>query len=197
MVPDFNKCKDFIQETVSLLTGSKKRMALAKLSKQLGKGGQVIVARTLKVSRNTIRKGVQELESGVAIGDKFHERGRFLAEEKLPDLLVDIKAIVDAQSQTDPSFKTEMLYTRLTVKEIRKQLIPEKGYTSEELPTHQTINSKVNQLGYTLRKVKKAKPFKKIEQTDAIFEQLKKTHEEAKDQSNVVRISIDTSYFSP
>lgn len=193
MVPQwFNKCKDFVKETVSLLTGSKKRVALAKLSKQLGRGGPTLVARTCQVSRNTIRKGMQEVESGIAIADKFHERGRLLAEKKRPDLLVDIQAIVDAQSQTDPSFKTEKLYTRLTVKEIRNQLIREKGYTAEELPTLQTINTKVNQLGYTLKKVKKVKPFKKIMQTDAIFEKLKETHEETKEQSNVVRISIDT-----
>ena len=193
MVPQwFHKCKDFIKETVSLLRGSQKRVALGRLSRDLGRGGQVLVARTFKVSRNTIRKGVREWESGVAIVDKFHERGRLLAEEKLPDLLVDIQSIIDGQSQTDPSFKTEKLYTRLTVKEIRKQLIREKGYTAEELPTHQTINSKVNQLGYTLKKVKKAKPFKKIAQTDAIFDKLKETHEEANTQSNVVRLSIDT-----
>jgi transposase/IS1 family transposase len=193
MVPHwFTKCKDFFEETVSLIRGSQKRVTLAKLSKQLGKGGQVLVARTFKVSRNTIRKGVREWETGVAIADQFHERGRLRAEEKLPDLLADIQSIIDGQSQTDPSFKTEKLYTRLTVKEIRKQLIREKRYTAEELPTHQTINTKVNQLGYTLKKVKKAKPFKKIEQTDAIFNKLKETHEEAKEQSNVVRISIDT-----
>lgn len=188
----FDRCKEFAKETVSMLTGSKKRMALAKLSKSVGKGGQTIISNSLKVSRNTIRKGMQELESGVAIEDNFQDRGRLRAEEKLPDLLEDIKSIVDGQSQTDPSFKTEKLYTRLTVKEIRKQLIDDKGYSDEELPTLQTINTKVNQLGYKLKKVKKVKPFKKIEQTDAIFEQLKKTHDECKDQSNVVRISIDT-----
>ncbi|NGP57435.1 hypothetical protein FLT15_03265 [Paenibacillus thiaminolyticus] len=67
-----------------------------------------------------------------------------MAEEKLPDLLVDARAIVDSQSQTDPSFKTEKLSTRLTVKEIINQLIQEKGYTDDELPTLQTLNTKVN-----------------------------------------------------
>ena len=174
------------------LSGSKKRILLAKLSKEVGRGGATLVARTFQISRNTIAKGRQEIELGVAMADQFHERGRLRAEEKLPNLLKDIQAITDSQSQTDPSFKTEKLYTRLTVKEIRKLLIQEKGYTDEELPTLQTINTKVNQLGYTLKKVKKAKPFKKIEQTDAIFSKLKETHEQTKDQSNVVRPSIDT-----
>ncbi|MFB5762149.1 ISAzo13 family transposase [Paenibacillus medicaginis] len=193
MVPQwFQKCKDFLKEMLPSLSGSNKRILLAKLSKEVGRGGATLVARTFQVSRNTIAKGRQEVESGVAKADRFHERGRLRAEEKLPGLLKSIQAIIDGQSQTDPSFKTEKLYTRLTVKEIRKQLIQEKGYTDEELPTFQTINTKVNELGYTLKKVKKAKPFKKIEQTDAIFSKLKEIHEEAKNQSTVVRISIDT-----
>jgi transposase len=193
MIPEwFSTCKAFLLKTVCLLTGSNKRITLAKLSEELGKGGQSLVSEIFQVSRNTIRKGQQELQSGVAVEDRFRERGRLRAEEKLPNLLEDIRSIVDGQSQTDPSFKTEKLYTRLTVKEIRNRLIKEKGYSDEALPTLQTINTKVNQLGYTLKKVKKTKPFKKIEQTDAIFEQLKRTHDEYSRQQNVVRISIDT-----
>jgi len=71
-------------------------------------------------------------------------------------------------------------------------LIQERGYTDEELPTLHTITTKVNQLGYKLKKVKKVKPLKKIEQKDAIFNKLKEMHEETKDQNNVVRLSIDT-----
>lgn len=193
MVPHwFHKCKDFLQETLDSLTGSTKRRALAKLAQELGSGGATRVARTFQVSRNTIAKGKREVESGVAIADRFHQRGRLRVEEKLPDLLKDIKSIADGQSQTDPSFKTEKLYTRLTVKEIRKQLIEEKGYTDEVLPTLQTLHTKVNGLGYTLRKVRKTKPFKKIKETDEIFSKLKEIHDEVKDQNNVVRLSFDT-----
>lgn len=188
----FNKCKELLKETVNLLNGSQKRVVLAKLSKEMGRGGVTLVARTFRVSRNTIAKGMQEVESGVAIEDQFHARGRHRAEETLPDLLKDIKSIADGQSQTDPSFKTEKLYTRLTVKEIRKQLIEAKGYTDEALPSLQTLYTKVNGLGYTLKKVRKTKPFKKIKETDEIFSKLKETHDEVKDQDNVVRLSFDT-----
>ena len=94
----------------------------------MGKGGQRFVAKMFNVSRDTIRKGTHELESGVRIIDAYNARGRKKAEEKLPDLLKDIKDIVDCQSQTDPSFKTTRLYTRLTVHEVRNQLVQIKGY---------------------------------------------------------------------
>lgn len=47
-------------------------------------------------------------------------------------------------------------------------------------------------MGYKLKKVRKVKPLKKIEETDKIFESLKKVHDENKGKENVVRISIDT-----
>ncbi|MEG0578126.1 MAG: ISAzo13 family transposase [Bacilli bacterium] len=113
-------------------------------------------------------------------------------EEKLPNILEDIKNIVDCQSQTEPSFKATRLFTRLTVKEVRNQLILQKEYKSEELPTLQTLNRKINKLGYTLKKLRKVKPVKKIPETNEIFNNLNKIHEENKDKENVVRISIDT-----
>ncbi len=54
------------------------------------------------------------------------------------------------------------------------------------------VNTKVNQLGYQLKKVNKTQPLKKIEETDDIFENLKKVHAEYHDKSNVVRLSIHT-----
>jgi hypothetical protein len=49
---------------------------------------------------------------------------------------MDIRAIVDGHSQTDPQFKTQRLYTRLTATEVRRQLIAQKGYTDEQLVAH-------------------------------------------------------------
>ncbi len=104
-------------------------------------------------NRKTIRKGTHEVESGIVCVDAFRARGRKLAEEHLPNLLLDLKAIVDGQSQTDPQFKTSRLYTRLTATEVRRQLIAKFGYRDEELPTATTIATKLNQLGYSPTKV--------------------------------------------
>ncbi|MEG2354341.1 MAG: ISAzo13 family transposase, partial [Clostridium sp.] len=156
------KCKEVFIESVNKLKGSDKRIALAKSCEFIGIGGKTIVAKEFKVSRNTIRKGYLELTSDIEIVDKFNESGRKSIEEKLPNILEDIKNIVDCQSQTDPNFKTTRLFTRLTVKEVRNQLILQKEYKSEELPTLQTLNRKINKLGYTLKKLRKVKPVKKI-----------------------------------
>ncbi len=88
-------------------------------------------------------------------------RGRKRAEEHLPTLLDDIKALVDSQSQTDPQFRTNRLYTRLTAAEVRRQLIAQKGYTDAELPTERTIATKLNDLGYYPTTVAKTQPQKR------------------------------------
>ncbi len=92
--------------------------------------------------------------------DAFKVRGRKRSEEHLPNLLKDITAIVDGQSQTDPQFRTNRLYTRLTATEVRRQLIAQKGYSDDELPTAETITTELNELGYSLKKVAKTQPQK-------------------------------------
>ena len=143
------------------LTGSARGVFMARTVAALGPGGPRRAARELGWDRGTIRKGARELASGFAVVDAFALRGRKPAEAHLPDLLADITALVDGQSQTDPSFRTARLYTRLTAAEVRRQLIAERGYTDEELPTVQTIGAKLNALGYHPRRVAKSKPQKR------------------------------------
>jgi hypothetical protein len=92
--------------------------------------------------------------------DAFSARRRTPAEEHLPRLLDDIRDLVDGQCQADPKFQTDRLFVRISAAEVRRRLIAEKGYTDEELPTQQTINTKLNRLGYRLTKVAKCRPQK-------------------------------------
>ncbi len=152
--------KTMLIETAKALTGSARRLFMARTVKELGPGGQQRAARELGWGRMTIRKGMRELDSGLTCLDAFTLRGRKRAEDHLPHLLADIQAIVDSQSQADPQFRTTRLYTRLTAAEVRRQLIAQKGYTDAELPTAETIAAKLNALGYYPQKVAKSQPQK-------------------------------------
>ena len=101
------------------------------------------------------------MESGFICLDAFSARGRKRAEDHLPHLLEDIRALVDGQSQSDPQFRTQRMYTRLGAAEVRRQLIAHKGYLDDDVPTVQTITAKLNALGYFPKKVAKSKPQKK------------------------------------
>ena len=102
----------------------------------------------------------RELRSGMTCVDASHCRRRKPAEEHLPRLLDDIRSIADGQSQADPKFQTKRLFTRISAAEVRSQLIAAKGYTDEQLPTQQTINTKLNLLGFRLTRVAKCRPQK-------------------------------------
>lgn len=154
--------KSLLLNTAKELKGRARRMFMARTVQALGAGGQRLAERELGWNRGTIRKGMHELESGICCLDAYTSRGRKRSEEHLPSLLIDLKAVVDGQSQADPQFRTNRLYTRLTVAEIRRQLIVQKGYTDEQLPTEETIRTKLNELGYYPKKVAKTQPKKKL-----------------------------------
>ena len=153
--------KALFVHTAQSLQGSARRLFMARTVKELGPGGQRQAERELGWNRGTLRKGRHELQSGFRCLDAFAARGRKRAEHHLPHLLADITAIVDSQSQTDPQFRTARLYTRVSAAEVRRQLIAQKGYPDEALPTVQTITSKLNALGYYPKKVAKSQPQKK------------------------------------
>jgi hypothetical protein len=112
-------------------------------------------------NRNVIIKGIKELKSGLRCIDDYSSRGRKPSEHHLPNLLDDIRAIVEPVSQVDPTFRTDQNYCPLTAGEVRRRLIDEKKYTDEELPKERTIRSKLNELGFKPQKVAKSKPLKK------------------------------------
>jgi len=152
--------KTLFIETANSLKGSERRRFMARTVQELGPGGQRRAERELGWNRQTLRKALRELASGLTCLDAFSLRRRKRAEEHLPFLLTDIKAIVDSQSQADPQFRTQRLYTRLSAAEVRRQLIAQKGYTDSQLPSERTIASKLTVLGYYPTKVAKTQPQK-------------------------------------
>ncbi|MHC5717575.1 MAG: ISAzo13 family transposase [Nostoc sp.] len=183
--------KKLFLDTVSQLKGAARRRFQAQIVMELGYGGQLLAQKELGWDRNTIRKGIKELSSGITCVDNYSAKGRYKAEEHLPSLLEDIKKLVDQESQTDPSFKSQRLYTRLTASQVRKLLIEKFAYGDEQLPCEETIRVKLNYLGYRLKRVAKVLPQKKFPETDAIFEQLAIVNQSALDDKSILRLSLD------
>lgn len=153
--------KAALNETKAKLKGFDRRRFMAQIVIALGPGGQRRAMRELGWNRNVIIKGMKELESGIQCLDNYSGRGRKPAEHHLPNLLIDIKSIVDPVSQVDPTFRTDQNYCPLTAGEVRRRLIDDKNYTDDGLPTERTIRSKLNELGFKPQKVAKSKPLKK------------------------------------
>jgi len=124
--------------------------------------------------------------------DDYSTRGDRKTEEKLPQLEADIRALAEPQSQVDPKFQSPFAYTRMTTKAMRQALIDRKGWKDEGLPCANTIGNIMNRLGYRLRRVQKAKPIKRVRETDAIFENVERENQASDARPDSLRISIDT-----
>ncbi len=158
----------------------------------LGRGGQSFAERFLGWNRGTIRKGQAELQSGQALEERFGQRGRRRSEEHLPNLLEDIRSIVEPSGQADPTFRSTRIYSPLSAGEVRRRLRTHCGYKEAELPCTRTVRNKLNDLDYRVRKVRKCLPLKKIPETDAIFEEIHRINEASDQNEGVLRISLDT-----
>ncbi len=85
-----------------------------------------------------------------------------------------------------------LLFIRITAKAMREVLMTKKGWQDENLPSKKTIGNIMNRLDYRLRRVQKAKPIKKVKETDAIFNNLHKVNKKPEESEDSLRISIDT-----
>lgn len=135
---------------------------------------------------------MNELRTGIVCLGDFSGRGNQKTEEKWPELEQDIRALAEPHSQQDPKFQSPFLYTRMRAAAMRAALIEQKGWTDEELPHVNTIGEILNRLGFKLRRVQKAKPLKKVRQTDAIFENVERQNRACDARADSLRISIDT-----
>jgi hypothetical protein len=147
-----------LNEAKASLKGYQRRHFMAQIVKTMCGGSPMKAEKALGWNRMTLSKALRELEGGFCYIDRYYARGRKAAEAHLPHLLDDIRELAERYSQTDPTFRTTRSYTRLTTKALRQQLIAEKGYCDEELPTAETIRQKLNALGFGRKRVKKRVP---------------------------------------
>jgi len=181
-----------IKDAAKKLTGAKRRAFQAQVAIDYLNGSARKAERTFGWHRKTVELGLNEYRSGIICIDNFSDRGNHKIEEKLPQLEQDIRSLAEPESQTDPKFQSQFKYTRITAKAMRQALIDEKGWFDEELPCKNTIGNIMNRLGYRLRRVQKAKPIKKVRETDAIFENVKKENQASDEREDSLRISIDS-----
>ena len=109
----------------SLTEKDKRRYAGVEASK-LGRGGQVYIEEVLGCDRNTIAKGIRELESGEVAKDKGTRirgegGGRKRAEDKDSSIEVDFLNLIEGFTAGDP-MDENVRWTNLSAKAIAQQL---------------------------------------------------------------------------
>jgi hypothetical protein len=158
----------------SKLRGPERRSFEAEMTLKYCEGNPLMAEAVFGWGRQTVALGLAEKRSGIiCLGAQSAFSGRKRWEEQHPQAAQALRQLADAHAQQDPTFRTSLTYTRLTAQSALKAL-REEGYDEEELPAPSTMAEVLNRMGYRLRKVVKAKPQKKIKETDAIFDNIKK-----------------------
>lgn len=183
--------ESLLRQGASRLKGHERRLFMAEVALELCDGNARKAERRFGWGRETVEKGLHELQQGVRCLENFSARGRPRLEEKTPQLAQDIRAIVEPHTQADPELKSARRYSNLSAAEVLEALQTKKGYAKENLPSERTMRDILNRLNYRLKRIQKGKPLKKTPQTNAIFANVKAVKEASKGP-DTLEISVDT-----
>lgn len=171
--------------------GSERRAFMAEMTLKHCEGNARKAEAVFGWGRNTVEKGLGEKRTGIiCLGAQSASSGRIRWEERETKAAEELRRLAEAHSQQDPTFRSTAAYTRLTA-EAALIALGEKGFADGQLPSPSSMANILNRMGYRLRKVVKAKPLKKIKETDAIFENIKEKDRQAESIGNVRRLSMD------
>ena len=95
------------------------------------------------------------------------------------------------RAYADPSLQSARRYTNLSAAEVRTALIA-RGHAEADLPAERTMRTILNRMNYRLKRIRKGKPLKKTQETDAIFANVAAAREQARADPATLEISMDT-----
>lgn len=179
-----------IRSAARRLTGHQRRLFQAEVATALCHGNVRQAERRFGWGRNTVATGLHELQSGLRCRENFASRGRQRSEQANPQLAADIRAIVEPHAYADPELKSTRRDTNLSAAEVRQALI-DRGTSPEDLPSERTMRDILNRMNYRLKRLRKGKPLKKTDQTDAIFANVRQVQEQARAEPETLEISMD------
>jgi len=158
----------------SQLTGPKRRAFEAEMTLKYCEGNALMAEAIFGWGRQTVALGLGERRTGIiCLGAQAAFSGRKRWEEQHPQVAQALRQLAEAHAQQDPTFRTCLTYTRLTA-QAALEALRDQRYGAEQLPSPSTMAAVLNRMGFRLRKVVKAKAPKKIKETDAIFDNIKK-----------------------
>ena len=156
------------------MTGARRRAFQAEMTVKYCEGNARLAETVFGWGRHTVALGLAERRTGVrCLGAQSAFSGRKRWEDRHPQVAQALRQLADAHAQQDPTFRTSLASTRLTAKAARNAL-REQGYEEDQLPSPSTMAEVLNRMGFRLRKVVKATPQKKLPETDAIVDNIKK-----------------------
>ena len=180
-----------IRSAARRLTGFQRRAFQAEVASESCSGNARLAERRFGWGRETVEKGLHERRTGLRCLEDFVARGKRRVEDQDPGLAADIRAICEPHSYADPSLKATRRHTNLSAAEVLQALIA-RGHAQADLPAERTMRNILNRMNYRLKRIGKGKPLKKVEETDAIFANVRAVRQEARADPATLEISMDT-----
>src|SRR5262249_16450739 len=146
-----------IRSGAKRLTGYRRRLFQAEVATALCGGCARQAERRFGWGRETVEKGLHELQHGLRCLEDFPAPGRQRKAGKAPQPAADIRAIVEPHAYADPELKSSRRYSNLSAAEVREALL-RKGYPEEQLPSERTMRDILNRMNYRLKRIQKGKP---------------------------------------
>ncbi|MCL1982498.1 MAG: ISAzo13 family transposase [Clostridiales bacterium] len=127
-----------------------KRMFLASEALAYGRGGIAEVVRISGASRNTVKRGIDELKSGAALDGRVRKigGGRNRVEEKYPDIEDRVRKLIDGSTYGNP--ERVLSYTTESLRKIQGEL-----ETQGVGISHETVGKILESMGYSKQANKK------------------------------------------
>src|SRR6516165_3652078 len=163
-----------IRLAASKMTGATRRSFEAEMTLKYCGGDARQAESVFGWGRHTVELGLAERRTGIlCLGAQSAFSGRKRWEDTHPRVAEALCQLAESHAQQAPTFRTSLAYTRLTAQAALEELRAQ-GYDAAQLPAPSTMAQVLNRMGFRLRKVLKAKPQKKIKETDTIFANIKK-----------------------
>jgi hypothetical protein len=183
--------ESLIRKAARRLKGHQRRLFQAEVTDALCGGNPRAAESRFGWGRQSVATGQNEARTGIRCVEDFVARGALAREQREPQLAADVRSIAEPHTQADPELKSPRRYTNLSAKEVL-QALKRKGYGDDRLPSERSMRDVLNRLGYRIKRIQKAKPLKKTEETDAIFDNVEACRERCKGDPETLEISIDT-----
>jgi len=150
-----------ISRLVDLIPWPARRSAMGEVTLLLLDGKHRVAEDVFGWGRSAVEVGIKEFQTGILCVNDISTRLKPKTEEKAPELLAEIRAIMEPHSEAESHLRTTLLYTNMTAQAVYNALI-EKGWSPESLPTVRTISNILIRQDYRLRTVAKSKVQKKL-----------------------------------
>jgi len=151
---------ELVQRLVDMISWPVRRQAMADVTNTLLNGKTRVAEDVFGWGRTAVALGMSELQTGIACVNDLAKRRKPTTEEKYPQLVMDIRKIVDSASHAQASLRTPFSYMNMTATAVRSALL-KKGWPEEKVPAVRTLSNILNRQDYRLRRVAKTQVQKK------------------------------------